>query len=235
MNSALLGAISSGIFALLGIILGWALNWVTSQRQEWKRASQVRQSVRLLLRLECRQNIVALLAYWDSVASEGVHLPGVGMLAELSTSIEEGDFDKRQRLALQPLPVWRNLMWKSHASVVATALAPVEIDRVYTLYAALETFTARRAELRQAFDAPKGKELAEDYSRWMHARRNQQAHPTPGYQEEHGIDLKLGTFNEQTRSFWNECKAARDWAYAYRDTDLIAEDASISEVQRAKH
>lgn len=91
-----------GIFTILGVILGWALNrW-----QAWRRETQARRNVRLLLWLECRQNVAALMEYWGKVSNEGVHLPGIGMLVGIGTSHEEGAFDKRQRLAREPMPVW---------------------------------------------------------------------------------------------------------------------------------
>jgi hypothetical protein len=110
-------------------------------------------------------------------------------------------------------------MWESQASKVAQALNdPGLIARVNTLYADLETFAARREELREAFNTPDGVQLAKDYSRWMREKQQNQT-----YQEQ-GTDEKLVLFNERTRSVWNECQAIYQRAVPYRDTDVIPED-----------
>jgi hypothetical protein len=162
------------------------------------------------------------LEYWSKVSADGVHIPGIGMLVGVGMSFQEVEYDKRQRLAREPMPVWGRQVWDSQASMVAQALNdPALISRVFTLYADLETFTARRKELRDAFDTPEGEQLAKDYSRWMRARQAGQGNTN--YREEQGTDMKLAAFNEWTRSLWAECQAIYNRAVQYRDSDVIPE------------
>jgi hypothetical protein len=216
MNDTIIGAIIGAIFGIVGVVVGFLLNWWRDTRH----AADVSRDVRKQLRLECRQNVTALLDYWAKVTIAGVHLPDAGWL-QVGTSPQEGEYDKRQRLAHEPMPVWRRLMWESQVSKVAQALNdPAVIARVYALYADLETFAARREELREAFNTPEGAQLAKDYSRWMWEK-----HKNPTYQEQ-GTDEKLALFNERTRSVWNECLAIYQRALLYRNSDVIPEEAA---------
>jgi tetratricopeptide (TPR) repeat protein len=185
-------------------------------------AQKAEHSAVMLLRLECQQNVKALLDYWAKVSADGVHIPGVGILVGVGMSFQEIEYDKRQCLAREPMPVWGRQVWDSHASIVAQALNdPALISRVYTLYADLATFIARRKELREAFDTPEGEQLAKDYSRWMQAKQAGQG--SIDYREEQGTDMKLGAFNEKTRSLWAECQAISQRALQYRDSNVIPE------------
>lgn len=224
MNDALL----TGIIGLVGVVLGWVLNWWTTRRQERKREEQERRGVRLLLRQECKHNVAALCEFWGTLAREGVHVPEAGMLLGIGTSWDEGEFDKRQRLAREPLPVWRHLMWESQAGLAAIALSPAEIDRVYALYADLEAFTARRAELRKEYDSPEGKQLADEYTRWMLQRFQGRLTSGTSAEEQH-IYSALHAFNVKTSTFWEECNAIYLRALPYKDNihALIEEDTPI--------
>lgn len=223
-DAAIIGVLS----VILGVILGWALNWWTSQVQERRRDAQERRSVRLLLRLECSQNLAALFTFWDKVSSPGVHLPEVGELVGVASSGYEDIFDRHQRLAREPLPAWGRLMWESQVDKIATTLSRPEIDRLYTLYADFEAFAARRAEMREVFDSPDGENYAHLYSLIMLGK--QQGNPKYGAsQEEFERDQKLMPFNEKTRPLWNECKAIYERMLPYQDNidRLLAEDTPI--------
>ena len=216
----------SAIIGVVGVIVGVVLGWALNRWQETRRAAEVRRSVRMLLRLEWHQNVKALLDYWGKVSIDGVHLPDVGTLVGVSASPQEVEYDKRQRLAREPMPVWGRLMWESQAGLVAQALNdPALINKVYTLYADLEAFTARREELREAFDTAAGEQLASEYSRWRRARQIGQGNPD--YREEQGTDMKLAAFNEKTRSLWAECQAIHGRAVPYRDNDVIPEGQAL--------
>lgn len=114
-------------------------------------------------------------------------------------------------------------MWESQAGMVAMALKdPDVISRVYGLYADLDTFTARREELREAFDTPEGQQLATDYRRWMLAQQTQQ--DNTGYLPEQGTEMKLAEFNNKTLALWSECQAVYNRAQPYRGGNVIEED-----------
>jgi hypothetical protein len=227
MRVGLLTGLLTILGTIAGGIVGWALNSWSTQRDERKRAAEAQEReadihhrVRLLLRLECKQNVAALVEFWASVSSAGVHVPEQGMLVGIGTSPSEGEFDQRQRLAVLPLPVWRRHMWKSQAGSVAQTLKPDEIDRVYTRYSDLETFAARREELRAHLATPAGQKLAQRYSQWMQEKHR--GHPHPGGQDEVDIEVALMEFNNKTRALWNECLAIYNRALPYMDRDILA-------------
>ena len=216
-----------GLFGLLGVILGWALTSWSTRREDQKRAAEeqereadVHRRVRLLLRLESKQNAAALVEFWARVSSAGVHIPERGVLAGVGTSPSEGEFDQRQRLAVLPVPVWRRHMWRSQSGSVARALKPDEIERVYTRYSDLETFATRCEELRAYFATPEGQKLAQRYSQWM--QEKQRGRPHPGGQDEVDIEVALIEFNNKTAALWNECKAIHERSLPYNESDIIA-------------
>jgi hypothetical protein len=216
-------AVVNGIFALAGVTLGWILNWWTGQRQVQKREAQIRQDVRLLLELECTKNLSALFEYWGKVSSDRVYIPGVGELVNVGASNDEGTFNKRQRLAREPLPAWGHLMWDGQVSRLAAALGRTNIDRLSTLYADLETFTKRRAEIRGMLDTPEGQQLAADYGDWM--QKKQGGHPAPGTsQDEIELEATLHRFNVETITLWSECEAIYGRWLPYEGKTLIEED-----------
>ncbi len=216
MNDTLLGAIIGVGGVLLGVVLTSAVNW----RQGRAREQQERRGVRLLLRLESAQNLQALSEFWDKVVSTTFWEIGVGY------SPEEEEFHNRQRLATVPMPVWGHLMWESQAGLMAMALYPTEIERVYRLHTDLEMFSAMRAKLQEAFDTPEGKQLAAGYAEWMVSRRQQQqamAHSTTQQ-----MYAPLRAFNEQTNPFWAECLAI--YNRAQQLDNLIPEEAPVRRV-----
>jgi hypothetical protein len=211
-------AVTTGIFTLLGVILGVALgSW-----QEQRRAAQARRGVRLLLKLEIQQNLAALFEFRERVSGERIWLPAEGFLTEVGASLDEGEFNKRQRLAREPLPEWRHLMWQSQAGLTAMALSRIEIDRAYTLHSDLDTFTRRQTELREAFDTPEGKKLAEEFAEWM-----QQKSRAGTGQQARDPQAALRTFNEKTRPLWSACEAIFNRALPYKDTNPIEEDTPL--------
>jgi hypothetical protein len=227
--AALIGVLGVG----LGTVLGWRLNLSTIREQEHKhqaeeqkreaekqkREAETRRRVRLLLRLECRQNLTALSEFWGIVSRGGVYLPEKGWLTSVGTSMSEGEYDKLRRLAVTPLPVWGRDMWESQASLVADALdKPGEIDRVYKLYSDLETFAEWREELQAEFATPEGQRLSERYSVWMLGK---EARTFVGEDEVH-IDSALRDFINRTGALWNECQAIYNRALPYKDNDIIA-------------
>ncbi len=227
MAEALFTTLLSGLFLLVGtlggVALGWELNRRTTQRQEREREAQIRHGVRMLLRLESKQNIDALSDFWKRVASSYIRLPGIGALASVSYGMDEEEFGRSQMQANEPMPTWRKLMWESQAGLVASALTPAEVDHMYMLYSDLETLTARQTELRKLFDTPDGKKLSEEFGNWM--QHKFQGKPTPGTsQSEVQLGQALREFNEKTRTLWNDSKVICERP-AYKVANLIEEDA----------
>jgi hypothetical protein len=132
--------------------------------------------------------------------------------------MSEEEFDKRQRLAVWPLRPWGRLMLESHAGSLATALDADQIDHVYTLYSDLETFAARREELRAQFATSEGKLLSERYSNWMQGK---EARAYAGDDAVH-IDVALRDFINRTAPLWNDCQAIYERALPYKDSDILA-------------
>src|SRR5260221_11193926 len=97
-------AVTTGIFTLLGALLGVILTVALGSRQEQRRAAQARRGVQLLLRLEIQQNLAALFEFRQRVSDERIWLPTEGSLPGVGASLDEGEFTKRQRLAREPLP-----------------------------------------------------------------------------------------------------------------------------------
>jgi hypothetical protein len=124
-----------------------------------------------LLQMESKQNIVALVDFWTRVSKEEVNIPGVGVLVGVGYSQDEGDFDKRQRFAREPMPEFIDLMWTSQAALLAKALNSAEIDQLSALYSDLKTFSVRRRELRELLDTPDGRNAASNYNHMMQWRQ----------------------------------------------------------------
>jgi hypothetical protein len=206
------------LIGVVGILLGVVLAWGLSLLQDWLHQRQVRDRVRLLLRLECKRNVAALIEFWGIVSRDGVYLPQKGWLVSVGPSFSEAEYDKRQRLASWPLPVWVRLMWESQAGLVPVALNEDEIARVYALYSDLETFTARQAELQAEVATSEGEELAQHYSVWMQGK---QARTFVG-EDEARMDSTLRDFNTKTVALWNDCQAIYNRALPYKDSDIIA-------------
>jgi hypothetical protein len=206
--------ILSGPFGVvLGVLLGWAITGL----QGWLHQRQVRQRVRLLLRLECNQNLTALFEFWGIVSRDGVYLPEKGWLTSVGPQMSEGEYDRRQRLAVWPLRPWGRLMLESQADSLAVALNEDEIKRVYALYSDLEVFTARREELRAQFSTREGELLSDRYSNWM--QRNQA--PTHDDDAVH-LEAALRDFINRTSPLWNDCLATYNRALPYKDSDIGA-------------
>lgn len=216
---------------VIGVILGFGLNWWTNSRAEEKheiearkREMQEREHVRMLLRLETTQNIKALVEFWDKVSVAGVHIPGVGTLTGIGSSPPEVEFDQIRRLALEPLPEWRDLLWRSHMGLVAKALNSAEIDRVYSLYSDLRTFTVRRAETRALLvETPEGKEASSTYDYWM--RQRYQSQGSQETLQNDTLSQSLIYFNEKARPFLNDCLFIYSRQRGYLKSPLLEEDA----------
>jgi hypothetical protein len=122
LTDTILGAIIGAIIGVGGAIIGVALAFGLTWWRDAQREAKVNRSVRQLLRLECSQNVRMLKAYWYLVSVDGVYLPDVGLLARVGASPQEVIYDKRQRLANEPMPVWSRQMWESHLNMAAQAL-----------------------------------------------------------------------------------------------------------------
>jgi hypothetical protein len=213
MNDPLVLALVGVVGILLGVVLAWGLNLL----QDWLHQRQVRHRVRLLLRLECKRNVAALIEFWGFVSRDGVYLPDKGWLVSVGPSFSEAEYDKRQRLAVWPLPVWGRHMWESQAGLLPDALNEDEIARVYAMYSDLETFTARRAEMQAQFATPEGEELAKHYGVWMQGKHQ----GTFVGEDEAHMDSALRNLNTTTVALWSECEAVYNRVLPYKDSDII--------------
>lgn len=219
-------ALLTGLIGLVGAILGWGLNAWTTWFQERRSEAQERQGVRELLRLESKQNIVALVDLWTKVFKEEVNIPGVGVLVGLGYSQDEGDFDKRQRLALEPMPEFSFLMWTSQARLLAKALSTTEVERLSTLYSSLQTFVVRRADLRELLNSPDGKNASANYGQMMQWRHNRHE-ATERTRFEQAVFPQIHGFNVKSEGLWRECLGIYSRAAAYQKTELLEADTPI--------
>lgn len=201
MNDTLLGALIGVIGVLLGTGLGWGLNIWQGQAHD----RQARRGVRLLLRLECAQNLDLLNEFWRQVESTEYQVAGVAY------SPEEREFHKRQRLASVPLPAWGHLMWESQAGLMAAALSQGEIQAAYRLHTDLDTFAAMRSKIQEMLAEEDGRRIATSFNEWIRQRRNNPDTPISPeiIQSQQGI---FGDFNDATMAEWRECEAIHNRA-----------------------
>jgi hypothetical protein len=133
-------ALVTGLFLLIGVLLGVGLNegaWWYQRRLLERRE---RRSIRAALELEHEYNRAALCGWWRSL----VELPVTG-------AAEDQAFENRRRLATAPLPSWSTLMWRSNAAQLMRILTDDEFKLLVDRYANLDTFTVQHAALHSEF------------------------------------------------------------------------------------
>lgn len=215
MSSTVLSLISGAA----GIVLGWGLGVLSTWLTDRKRQEQQRQHVRQLIRLEAKQNIKSLGEFWASVEIAGVHVPGTGLITNVTSSPDEVHFDQGQRLARNLLPEWSYLMWETQAGMLPQALSTTELERVYAVYAALKTFKARWEHLRALFDTEEGKNVSQLYGQLMQRRQLEAS-----YVANQALSAGLKYFDDLSRPYWDDCQRIYSQLRGYLDYDLIAED-----------
>jgi hypothetical protein len=164
-----------------------------------------------------KRNLAALDEAWARVTSDYIWVPEVGQLAGIGASPDDVDFNRRQRLAREPMPIWSHLVWQAQISVTPTPLSPAEFAQMNELHADLDTFTSRCAELRAELGTPEGKKLSDQFAELM--QQKQRGRGASG-QYADDIERALREFNTRTSSIWTACNAICDRVLPLKNSSL---------------
>lgn len=209
-SDTLVGAIIGAVFALLGVGLGWLLNYFAEDRRYKEREDQRRTSTRTVLWLEFEQNRKTLEEFWSRVRTLPVP---AGVNVGYQQPDEDG-FVYRRQLSQLVLPSWGRLMWTSQAGLLADVLDRQSLERAYTLNMRLDAFTEAREAILERLDRasahiPDWHKLEDAYSEWRKGMEKaaSSGDPIPTLESDEGLFKAIRAFNQETLVYWATCEA----------------------------
>ncbi|WP_017300653.1 hypothetical protein [Nodosilinea nodulosa] len=129
-------ASSPAIASLLGVFIGFLLNFLRDSYKENRVANKEKKSIRTLIRLEIQQNIDELKLFWEQVVKEISE-------DEISVFATGRQITSRLlKLSKSPFPEWRCKAWESQMTRVPAAFEDNEIVQIQSTYKRMSKITS---------------------------------------------------------------------------------------------
>lgn len=123
MDQETIKLVISPVSTLLGVIVGFTLNFLRDLYKEDCSKKAETRSVRTLIKLEIQQNIDELEAFWNRLQQQ-----------EVDSNNPQQISSKVFRLSKTPIPPWAHKAWESQMSKVPAVFKPLEIVQISNTY-----------------------------------------------------------------------------------------------------
>jgi len=167
------------LFTIIGTILGFLLNEVSSRWREKRKRQEEEQSVRTLLAIEIDYDLKLLHEFWQELKQadkpeEDEKLREIRLARELAQS---------------PLPSWTHRMWEGQVAYIASALNEHQIREVNAFHRRLESIAGIQRTLSDL--------LAEQHA---------YSRTTNGTLDRYGLLGPPRPFDDRAPALWSQCR-----------------------------